>query len=153
MVRVSIIAFLLALCAACTKTVYVPVERKTEVKVQVRDTMVVTKIEKETVVVNVQDTVAVAETRYATARAEIARNKLNLTLRNKSDSTLLVPVKTITTTIRDSIPYPVEVIREKKVRYVAWYDKLIRWVGIPSFLLVLFIIIFKLAKWQSGWRL
>lgn len=144
---------ILLVFAACTKTVYVPVERKTEVKVQVRDTVVVTKIEKETVVVSVKDTVAVAETRYATARAEIARNKLNLTLRNKSDSTLRVPVKTIITTIRDSIPYPVEVIREKKVRYVAWYDKLIRWVGIPSFLLVLLIIVFKIAKWQSGWRL
>lgn len=136
---------------ACTKTVYVPVEKKTEVVVEKRDTVVHTKIEKEVVKVVTPDTVAVAQTRYAKARAEVARGRLKLELRNKDDS-IKVATRVIYKTVRDSIPYPIEVIKEKKVRYVTWFDRMIRWVGGISFLIIVLAVAFKILKWRIGLR-
>lgn len=149
---VKFIAIIFSITAvACTKTVYVPIERKTEVKVIERDTVVVAKIEKETIKVSVRDTVAVAQTRYAEARAEVAKGRLTLGLRNKDDS-IKVATRIIYKTVRDSIPYPIEVIKEKKVRYVTWFDKMIRWVGGISFLIVVLAVAFKILKWRIGLR-
>ena len=136
---------------ACTKTVYVPVETKTEVVVEKRDTVVHTKIEKEVVKVVTPDTVAVAQTRYAKARAEVAKGRLKLELRNKDDS-IKVATRVIYKTVRDSIPYPIEVIKEKKVRYVTWFDRMIRWVGGISFLIIVLAVAFKILKWRIGLR-
>lgn len=136
---------------ACTKTVYIPVERKTEVVVEKRDTVVHTKIEKEVVKVVTPDTVAVAQTRYTEARAEVAKGRLKLELRSKDDS-IKVATRVIYKTVRDSIPYPIEVIKEKQVRYVTWFDKMIRWVGGISFLLIVFTVVFKILKWRTGLR-
>lgn len=136
---------------ACTKTVYVPVEKKTEVVVEKRDTVVHTKIEKEVVKVVTPDTVAVAQTRYAEARAEVAKGRLKLELRNKDDS-IKVATRVIYKTVRDSIPYPIEVVKEKKVRYVTWFDRMIRWVGGISFLIIVLAVAFKILKWRIGLR-
>lgn len=136
---------------ACTKTVYIPVEKKTEVVVEKRDTVVHTKIEKEVVKVVTPDTVAVAQTRYAKARAEVANGRLKLELRNKDDS-IKVATRVIYKTVRDSIPYPIEVIKEKKVRYVTWFDRMIRWVGGISFLIIVLAVAFKILKWRIGLR-
>lgn len=136
---------------ACTKTVYVPVEKKTEVVVEKRDTVVHTKIEKEVVKVVTPDTIAVAQTRYAKAKAEVAKGRLKLELRSKDDS-IKVATRVIYKTVRDSIPYPVEVIKEKKVRYVTWFDRMIRWVGGISFLIIVLAVAFKILKWRIGLR-
>jgi len=144
------IAVLLALFS-CTKTVYIPVERKTEVLVERRDTIVHTKIEREVVEVVTPDTVAVAQTRYAEARAEVSRGRLTLGLRSKDDS-IKVATRVIYKTVRDSIPYPIEVIKEKKVRYVSWFDKMVRWVGGISFLIIVLAVAYKILKWRLGLR-
>lgn len=136
---------------SCTKTVYVPVERKTEVLVERRDTIVHTKIEKEVVEVVTPDTVAVAQTRYAEARAEVSRGRLSLGLRNKDDS-IKVATRVIYKTVRDSIPYPIEIVKEKKVRYVSWFDRMIRWVGGISFLILVFAVVYRVLKWRIGLR-
>lgn len=136
---------------ACTKTVYVPVEKKTEVVIEKRDTVVHTKIEKEVVEVVTPDTVAVAQTRYAEARAEVSRGRLTLGLRNKDDS-IKVATRVIYKTVRDSIPYPIEVIKEKKVRYVSWFDRMIRWVGGISFLIIVLAVAYRIFKWRIGLR-
>lgn len=149
--RWRIILLVLSLLA-CTKTVYVPVERKTTTIVEKRDTVTFVKLEKETVEVFTPDTVAVAQTRYAEARAEVAKGRLKLGLRNKDDS-IKVATRVIYKTVRDSIPYPIEVIKEKKVRYVSWFDRMIRWVGGISFLIIVLAVAFKILKWRLGWRL
>lgn len=151
MKKLSYLLVCLTLLVSCTKTVYVPVEKKTEVVIEKRDTVVHTKIEKEVVEVVTPDTVAVAHTRYAEARAEVARGRLNLLLRNKDDS-IKVVTRVIYKTVRDSIPYPIEVIKEKKVRYVTWFDKMIRWVGGISFLIIVLAVAFKILKWRIGSR-
>jgi Flp pilus assembly protein CpaB len=136
---------------ACTKTVYVPVEKKTEVVIEKRDTVVHTKIEKEVVEVVTADTVAVAQTRYAEARAEVSRGRLTLGLRNKDDS-IKVATRVIYKTVRDSIPYTIEIVKEKKVRYVSWFDRMIRWVGGISFLIIVLAVAYKIFKWRIGLR-
>lgn len=137
---------------ACTKTVYVPVEKKTEVVIEKRDTIIHTKIEKEVVRVCVPDTTVTAHTRYAEATAAVSRGRLSLLLKNKTDS-IPVPTKTIYKTVRDSVPYPVEVIKEKKVRYVAWYDKAMRWVGGIAIIILLILTAIKILKWRNGFLL
>lgn len=136
---------------ACAKTVYVPVERKREVVVSKRDTIVLAEIKKEVVRVVTPDTVAVAKTRLAEARAEVSKGRLTLDLRNRTDS-LKVATKIIYTTVRDSIPYPVRVVEEKIVRSAAWYDIAIRWVGGISFLIIVFVAAYKIIKWRLGFR-
>lgn len=136
---------------SCTKTVYVPVEKKTEVVVEKRDTVVYTKIEREVVKVVTPDTVAVAQTHYAEARAEVSRGRLTLGLRNKDDS-IKVATRVIYKTVRDSIPYPIEVVKEKKVRYVSWFDRIIRWVGGISFLIIVLAVAYRIFKWRIGLR-
>jgi hypothetical protein len=121
------------------------------VVVEKRDTVVYTKIEKEVVEVVTPDTVAVAQTRYAEARAEVSRGRLTLGLRNKYDS-IKVATRVIYKTVRDSIPYPIEVVKEKKVRYVTWFDRMIRWVGGISFLIIVLAVAFKILKWRIGLR-
>lgn len=140
------------LLCACTKTVYVPVERKVETIIEKRDTVVKTKIEREAVVVFAQDTTAYAETKYAEARAEVAKGQLKLELHNKDDS-IKVATRVIYKTVRDSIPYPIEVVKEKKVRYVTWFDRVIRWVGGISFLIIVLAVAYKVLKWRLGLRL
>ena len=145
------LVLLTLLLLACTKTVYVPVERKTTTTVEKRDTVTFVKLEKETVEVFAPDTVAVAQTRYAEARAEVSRGRLRLGLRNKDDS-IKVTTRVIYKTVRDSIPYPIEVIKEKKVRYVSWFDRMIRWVGGISFLIIVLAVAYKIFKWRIGLR-
>lgn len=151
MTKTNLLLFILSatILCSCAKTVYVPVERKTEITVERRDTVLLTKIEKEVVEVHTPDTVAYARTNYAEATAHVSKNRLSLSLRNTNDN-VRVSTNVIYKTIRDSIPYPVEVIKEKKVRYVTWYDKVIRWVGGASALLLILMIIYKILKWRIG---
>lgn len=137
---------------ACTKTVYVPIERKVTVTVKETDTLVMTKVEKETVHVETPDTCAHAETKYAEADACVSKGRLNLNIRNK-DAPVETKTKVITKTIYDSIPYPVEVPVIKKVRYVAWYDKASRWISGTVVGVLLLVLILKIIKWKRGFLL
>lgn len=141
-VIVSVISFY-----GCTHKVYVPVERITETTVELRDTTVLVKIEKEHVRVTTPDTTAVAETSVARATATVSNGALSLELENKDvgiPTNVATTVRTIT--MNNPVPYPVEVI--KKERYVAWYDKVVRWIGLPSFIILLIIVIRR--KWSIG---
>lgn len=137
---------------ACAKTVYVPVERKTEVVIEKRDTIIDVRIERETVEVYTKDTTAYARTAYAEAEASVLQGHLSLKLRNRADTTVRVPSVNKVTYVRDSIPYPVEVVTIKKERYVTWYDKLIRWVGSISFIVLVLIFGVRLLKWRIGFK-
>lgn len=136
---------------SCTKTVYVPIERKTVEVIEKRDTIVQVKLEQETVEVITPDTVAVAQTQYAEAKATVSKGKLSLKLRNKTEH-IPVSTRTIYKTVRDSIPYPIEIVKEKKVWYVTWFDKMIRWVGGISFLIIVLAAAYKIFKWRIGLR-
>lgn len=134
----------------CTHKVYVPVERTVETTIHHHDTLVYVKIQKEKTNVVTPDTTATAETSVARAVATVSNGSLSLELENKD---VRIPTNVATTvrtiTMNNPVPYPVEVV--KKVRYVAWYDKVIRWVGLLSF--VVLVIIVVLRKWKNGLQL
>lgn len=132
--------------ASCTKTVYVPVETVRTVVKETRDTIIKIRPPNETQTVSTADTVAVAETSLARARAEVSKGLLTLDIRNKRDS-IPVQTKVITVYKTDSVAYPVEVPVEIKVRSVTWYDKVIRWICVGVIGLSLFgITIFDIRK-------
>lgn len=122
----SFLFFCVLVLASCTKTVYVPVETVRTVVKETRDTIIKIRPPNETQTVTTADTVAVAETSLARARAEVSKGSLTLDIRNKRDS-IPVQTKVISAYKTDSVAYPVEVPVEIKVRSVTWYDKVIRW--------------------------
>ena len=122
----SFLFFCVLVLASCTKTVYVPVETVRTVVKETRDTIIKIRPPNETQTVTTADTVAVAETSLARARAEVSKGSLTLDIRNKRDS-IPVQTKVISVYKTDSVAYPVEVPVEIKVRSVTWYDKVIRW--------------------------
>ena len=133
----------------CAKTVYVPVERERDTIAESRDTLIHTPIPFESNHVETDDVTATAETSFAIATAEVSDNgTLTLDLQNKDT---FVPVMSRVhyriTTITEPTPYPIEVVQ--KVRYVAWYDYVIRILGIPSFIIV---VIYVIRKWKIGLR-
>lgn len=138
--------FCVLVLASCTKTVYVPVETVHTVVKEERDTIIKIRPPNETQTVTTVDTVAVAETSLARARAEVSKGSLTLDIRNKRDS-IPVQTKVITVYKTDSVAYPVEVPVEIKVRSVPWYDKVIRWICVGVLGLSFFgITIFDIRK-------
>ena len=132
--------------ASCTKTVYVPIETVRTVVKETRDTIIKIRPPNETQTVSTADTVAVAETSLARARAEVSSGLLTLDIRNKRDS-IPAQTKVISVYKTDSVAYPVEVPVEIKVRSVTWYDKVIRWICVGVIGLSLFgITIFDIRK-------
>lgn len=144
MVKKIILAYIVILTFfGCTKTVYVPSERKITQVVETRDTVVEVKLPREETTVFVPiDTVAYAETLYAEATARVKTGKLHLSLSNKVSS-IKTTSKTVYKTVIDSVPYPVEVPVVVKERYVAWYDKVARTIAAS----VLCIIIVAASVW------
>ena len=131
---------------ACTKTVYVPVDRVRTVTNTERDTIIKIKPVKEMVYVVTRDTIARARTSYAEAEASLTSGQLALNLQNL-DVEIPVETKILETFIRDSVPYPVEVTKYEGVRYVPWYDKVIRWLALACIILNAFgINVFDIRK-------
>jgi hypothetical protein len=99
-----------------------------------RDTIIKIKPVKEMVYVVTRDTIARAKTSYAEAEASLTSGQLALNLQNL-DVEIPVETKILETFIRDSVPYPVEVTKYEKIRYVPWYDKVIRWLALACIIL------------------
>lgn len=144
--RVLIYLALVFACLSCTKMVYVPTETVRTVKEVERDTVFAVKIVRDSMIVLTRDTIARAETNVAEAKAVVSAGQLALNIRNK-DVNLPVPVKIKTVFITDSIPYPVEVPVEVRVKYTPWYDKVIRWAAVALFVMSAFgVTLFDLRK-------
>lgn len=144
--RVPVYLALVFMCLSCTKTVYVPVEKIRTVKEVEHDTIVAVKLVRDSMVVLTRDTIARAETNVAEAKAVVSAGQLALNIWNK-EGEIPVEVKTRTVFITDSIPYPVEVPVEVKVKYTPWYDKVIRWAAVVLFIMSAFgVTIFDLRK-------
>ena len=138
--------FCVLVLTSCTKTVYVPVETVRTVVKEERDTIIKIRPPNEAQTVSTADTIAVAETSLARARAEVNKGMLTLDIRNKRDS-IPVQTKVISVYKTDSVAYPVEVPVEIEVRSVTWYDKVIRWVCVGVIGMSLFgITIFDIRK-------
>lgn len=144
-VSVIVSVFVLLCLTLCTKTIYVPVERKTVETIEKHDTIIQTRIEKEVVEVLAADTVAHAETTLAKAEATWRQNKLRLRVENKDT---VIPIRTdvVYKTKICSIPQPYKVEVIKKVAVTKWYDKIFRTIGSGVILVLLGLILLKVRK-------
>lgn len=124
---------LLSLCGCSRK--YIPVETEVIVKETVRDTVVMTKTEKEYVKETIQDTTSTVETKYAKSTAVWRGDSgtLEHTIENKQDSIpVRIQYKDRETIIEKPVPYPVEVekIVDKPVRMpLRWWERILQYVG------------------------
>lgn len=141
-----IVSVLVLLCLTlCTKTIYVPVERKTVETIEKHDTIIQTRIEKEVVEVLAADTVAHAETTLAKAEAIWRRNKLRLRVENK-DTVIPMRTNVVYKTTVCSVPQPYKVEVVKKVAVTKWYDKVFRIIGGGAILIVSLFLLLKVRK-------
>lgn len=124
--------------AACSRKIYIPVEKTVTVTETVRDTVVQVQIEKEYVKNITPDTTSTVETKYArsTATYHGESGLLEHDIENKQDS---IPVKVVykdKEVIKEiPAPYPVEV--EKKVEVptrmpLRWWEKIFFYTGIAT---------------------
>lgn len=124
--------------AACSRKIYIPVEKTVTVTETVRDTVVQVQIEKEYVKNITPDTTSTVETKYArsTATYHGQSGLLEHDIENKQDS---IPVKVVykdKEVIKEiPAPYPVEV--EKKVEVptrmpLRWWEKIFFYTGIAT---------------------
>lgn len=124
--------------AACSRKIYIPVEKTVTVTETVRDTVVQVQIEKEYVKNITPDTTSTVETKYArsTATYHGESGLLEHDIENKQDS---IPVKVVykdKEVIKEiPAPYPVEV--EKKVEVptrmpLRWWEKIFSYAGIAT---------------------
>ena len=121
--RLLLLYLLLVGCKA-TEVVYVP--KVHTVETIVRDTIVEVRIPEHYSEVVTLDTVSELYNPFAFSRAMVSQGRLTHTLGTRGSVT--EKVKVVETIIRDTIPYPVEVIREVP-RERGWWDKMLMWVG------------------------
>lgn len=117
MCRIYWLILILFFVCSCTKRIYIPQETivtNTEKVIETRDTLIYVEIPKEVQTV-ISDSSSYLENTYAKSKAFLLDGKLYHSL--ESQDTIPVKTKnyirTITHTIKKSVPYPV--ITEKKV--------------------------------------
>lgn len=136
-----------AVFTCCARRIYVPVERTRTVETVRVDTVIDVQLEKEVITKKTRDTSLTAQTRYAEATSywNGKTETLSLTLKNKD---VKVPTKSevIRITVRDSIPYPVEVKVPVEVSYTAWYHKILTPLGITFIVMI----IIGIIMWRWG---
>lgn len=138
---------LLMLFYGCTHKVYVPVERKVEVRFSERDTLVMATLPTETSSVITNDTTATVSTSVAEATVVVKTDTIYLNIRNRDTAVpLSTKVRVVERFTTEPTPYPVEVVKREK--YTAWYDYIIRLLGVPSFIILVYLILRK--KWKFG---
>lgn len=141
-----IVSVLVLLCLTlCTKTIYVPVERKTVETIEKHDTIIQTRIEREVVEVLAADTVAHAETTLTKAEASWRQNRLHLRVENK-DTVIPIRTNVVYRTKICSIPQPYKVEVVKKVAVTKWYDKIFRTIGGGVIVVTVLLVLLKVRK-------
>lgn len=120
-------------CKPVEKVVYVPKVQNVVTTVKVRDTVISVRIpdnyaERETI-----DTLSVITLPFAESRAVVSQGRLTHSLGTRGELPTSVRIEEKTITIRDSIPYPVEVevIREV-AKPIRWWQRSLMWIGVAA---------------------
>ena len=142
-----LIGCLLLFVACSPRVVYVPVTETHTVTETKHDTIVTTVLPSETAATIVRDTTATAETSAALAVASYngEAQKLTLTLQNKT-TPLQVRTEYVERIIRDSIPYPVEVIKEVPAARAPWYTGVLAIGATIAVIALLLLLVFTRLK-------
>lgn len=123
LILLGMIAFVLMfVCfSGCTRRVYIPLEKRTTVTETLVDTLVEVKLKEvhDTITLNTlgKDTLSYLSNDYAYSFASIENGVFGHSLGIHPDTKVKDSIKVKHIIIRDSIPYPVEVIKEKKLSF------------------------------------
>jgi hypothetical protein len=128
---------LLTSCKPVEKVVYVPKVHNVTTTIYAHDTVVVVKVPETYAERVTTDTVSELSTPFAYSRAEVSGGKLSHSLGTHGELPTSVRIEEKIITIRDSIPYPVEVevIREV-AKPLRWWHKALMWIGVAAILSV-----------------
>ena len=122
-------------CKPVEKVVYVPEVHTVTTEVVTHDTVIVTAIPEHYTERETLDTLSELSNPFAYSRAEVSRGKLthSLGIHPTAEVSQRVIVEEKIITIRDSIPYPVEVevIREV-AKPLRWWQRSLMWIGVAA---------------------
>lgn len=143
----KIIVFWLILLVGC-KTIYVPTPYPVRV---VRDS-IVTKIERDTMLVYPKQEQSVIAVDHSYLKTDLAESTASIDstglLHHSIQNFGLIPSKVTETktNVRDSVPYPVEVIKETKVEVIKYKWGWFSWIGLLSCIGFIAFLVLKIKK-------
>lgn len=118
-------------CKPVEKVVYVPKVHTVTTEVVTHDTVISVRIPENYVEVTSLDTLSVITLPLAESRAVMSQGRLTHSLGTHGELPTSVRVEEKIITITDSIPYPVEVIREVRAP-LRWWERSLMWVGVAA---------------------
>lgn len=123
-------ALMLVSCNPVEKVVYVPEVHTVTTEVVTHDTVINVRIPENYVEVTSIDTLSVLTLPFAESRAVVSQGRLTHSLGTHGELPTSVRIEEKIITIRDSIPYPVEVevIREM-AKPLRWWQRSLMWIG------------------------
>lgn len=132
LIYLCILSALMA-CKPVEKVVYVPEVHTVTTEVVTHDTVINVRIPENYVEVTSLDTLSVLTLPFAKSRAVVNQGKLTHSLGTHGELPTSVRIEEKIITIRDSIPYPVEVevIREVD-KPLRWWEKSLMWIGVAA---------------------
>lgn len=122
---------LLASCAPQKEVVYVPKVHNVVTTIYAHDTVVVVEVPETYAERVTTDTVSELSTPFAYSRAEVSGGRLSHSLGTHGELPTSVRIEERVVTRTDSIPYPVEVIREVD-KPLRWWQRSLMWVGVVA---------------------
>lgn len=120
----------LTACKPMEKVVYVPEVHTVTTEVVTHDTVISVRIPENYVEVTSLDTLSVLTLPFAESRAVVSQGRLTHSLGTHGELPTSVRIEEKIITVRDSIPYPVEVevIREVE-KSLKWWQRSLMWIG------------------------
>ena len=120
-------------CKPVEKVVYVPEVHTVTTEVVTHDTVIVTAIPEHYAERETLDTLSELTNPFAYSRAEVSQGRLTHSLGTHGELPTSVRIEEKIITIRDSIPYPVEVevIREVS-EPLKWWQRSLMWIGVAA---------------------
>ena len=124
-------------CKPAEKVVYVPEVHTITTEVVTRDTVISVRIPENYVEVTSLDTLSVLTLPFAESRAVVSQGRLTHSLGTHGELPTSVRIEEVIVTIRDSIPYPVEVevVREVE-KPLRWWQRSLMWIGASAIAVV-----------------
>ena len=132
LIYLCILSALMA-CRPVEKVVYVPEVHTVTTEVVTHDTVIVTAIPEHHDEVVTLDTLSELSNPFAYSRAEVSQGRLTHSLGTHGELPTSVRIEEKIITIRDSIPYPVEVEVIREVREpLRWWQRSLMWIGVAA---------------------
>jgi hypothetical protein len=128
---------LMTACKPTERVVYVPEVHTVTTEVVTHDTVISVRIPENYVEVTSLDTLSVITLPFVVSRAVVTGGRLTHSLGTRGELPTSVRIEERIITIRDSIPYPVEVEVIREVREpLRWWQRSLMWAGVAAIAVV-----------------